>query len=402
VADTAELARSLAARADGVVDLTEALVRAQSPNPPGDERAPAAVLDRYLEGVPGVSRSLVAARDERPNLIFAAGDGPRTLTLAAHMDTHPIVGDWAFDPAGQRVGDRLYGRGTTDNKGAVASMASVFRRACEQGMPAGLRLILLANADEEVGGAEGVQTVLDTFGEPLGAVVVAEPSGVDTPFEALYVAARGTSRFSLSTTGLRTHSSLAGRPGVPSAIERLEQALRSIAERVPVLSRTHDRFGQAGRLTVARIEGGDGYGVVPYTAHAELELRLTPGSTQDAIEQDIRTAVEGLDLELAFAPGSLRWMGPSEIDNDHPLTRAAISAWSDVLGNTPELGCFPGGTDARIFTERGIPALSGVGPGALVRAHHPDEYVTTGELATATRLYAAIVARYALDEGDGR
>jgi acetylornithine deacetylase/succinyl-diaminopimelate desuccinylase-like protein len=400
VADTAELARSLAARAGDVVDLTEALVRAPSPNPPGDERAPAAVLDRYLDGLEGVNRTVVAARDERPNLIFAAGDGPRTLTLAAHMDTHPVVSDWTFDPAGQRVGDRLYGRGTTDNKGAVASMAAVFRRACEQGVPAGLRLILLANADEEVGGADGVQAVLDTFGEPLGAVVVAEPSGIDAPFEALYVAARGTSRFTLATTGLRTHSSLAGRPGVPSAIERLAEALRALAARVPVLSRTHGRFGPAGRLTVARIEGGDGYGVVPYTARAELELRLAPGSTQDAIEQDIRAGVEGLDLELAFAERSLRWMGPSEIEADHPLTRAAIAAWGDVLGSAPELGCFPGGTDARLFTERGIPVLSGVGPGALVRAHHPDEYVTTDELATATRLYAAIVARYALDEGE--
>jgi acetylornithine deacetylase/succinyl-diaminopimelate desuccinylase-like protein len=400
VADAAELARSLAARVEDVVDLTEALVRAPSPNPPGDERAPAAVLDGYLAGVPGIRRTVVAADAARPNLVFMAGDGPRTLTLAAHMDTHPIVGKWTFDPAGKRVGDRLYGRGTTDNKGAVAAMAAVFRSACEQGPPHGLRLIFLANADEEIGGADGVQTVLDMFDEPLGAVVVAEPSGIDAPFEALYVAARGTSRFTLSTAGLRTHSSLAGRPGVASAVELLDTALRSIAERLPVLSRTHARFGPAGRLAVVRIEGGDGYGVIPYAARAEVEIRLTPGSSQDAIEQGIRAAVEGLDVDLRFAERSLRWMGPSEIDGEHPLTRAAVAAWRDILGSPPELGCFPGGTDARLFTERGIPALSGVGPGALVRAHHPDEYVTTQELATATRLYAAIVARYALDEGE--
>jgi acetylornithine deacetylase/succinyl-diaminopimelate desuccinylase-like protein len=71
-----------------------------------------------------------------------------------------------------------------------------------------------------------------------------------------------------------------------------------------------------------------------------------------------------------------------------------------VLGQPPSLGCFPGGTDARLFTEYGVPALSGVGPGALVRAHQPDEYVTTGELATATQLYAGIIARYATTEVD--
>jgi acetylornithine deacetylase/succinyl-diaminopimelate desuccinylase-like protein len=400
VADAAALARSLAARAGDVVDLTEALVRAPSPNPPGDERAPAAVLDAYLADVPGVSRTVVAATPARPNLIFATGSGLRTLTLAAHIDTHPIVGDWSHDPAGERVGDRLYGRGTTDNKGAVAAMAAVFRATCERGPPAGLRLVFLANADEELGGADGVQTVLDSLSEPLGAVVVAEPSGIDGPFEALYVAARGTTRFTLSAVGLRTHSSLAGRPGVASAVERLEEALRAIAERLPVLSRDPGRYGPAGRLTVARIEGGDGYGVVPYTARADVEIRLTPGSSQDVIEQGLRDAIAGLPVELTFAERSLRWMGSSQIEADHPLTRAAVAAWRDTLGREPELACFPGGTDARIFTERGIPALSGVGPGALVRAHHPDEYVTTQELATATQLYAAIVARYALDEGE--
>lgn len=400
MADTAELARALGARVGDVVDLTEALVRAPSPNPPGDERAPAAVLDAYLTGPPGIRRTVVATTEARPNLIFTAGHGPRTLTLAAHMDTHPIVGHWSFDPAGQRVGDRLYGRGTTDNKGAVAAMASVFRTACEHGLPPGFKLTLLANADEEVGGSEGVQAVLDRFEDPLGAVVVAEPSGIDAAFEALYVAARGTTRFTLSTVGLRTHSSLAGRAGAPSAVEALDAALRAIADRLPVLSQTHERFGPAGRLTVARIEGGDGYGVIPYTASAEVEIRLTPGSSQEEIEQGLRAALEGLPVELRFADGSLRWMGPSEIDGEHPLTQAAADAWRDVLGADPELGCFPGGTDARLFTERGIPALSGVGPGALVRAHHPDEYVTTQELAIATRLYAAIVARYALNEGE--
>jgi succinyl-diaminopimelate desuccinylase len=396
MADPAELA----ARVGDVADLTIALVHAPSPNPPGDERPPAAVLDAYLSDLPAVRRVLVAARPERPNLVFILGDGPRTLTLSAHLDTHPVVGNWTYDPSGQRVGDRLYGRGTTDNKGAVAAMASVFRAAAERGAPKGMRLVFLANADEEVGGADGIAVVLDQLDEPLGAVVVAEPSGVDEPFEELYVAARGTTRFSLTAAGRRTHSSLAGRPGVTSAIERIDAALRAIIERVPVLSRVHPRFGAAGRLTVVQIEGGEGYGVVPSTAHAVIELRLAPGSEQAGVECDIESAIEGTGVELAFAGRSLRWMGASEIDVGHPLTRAAGQAWRDVLGREPILGCFPGGTDARLFTEHGIPALSGVGPGALARAHQPDEYVTTGELETATRLYAGIVAHYATPEVD--
>lgn len=385
------LTDALRARADDVPDLTAALVRQPSPNPPGDERRAAAVLDDYLSGVPGVRRQLVANRPERPNLVFTTGGGDRGLALSAHLDTHPIGGEWQFDALGEQDGDRLYGRGATDNKGAVAAMAAVFRAAAEHGLPDGDRLVLIANADEETGGAEGVGVLVDALTERLDAIVVGEPSGVDESWEALYVAARGTSRFAVSACGVRTHSSLAGRPGVTSALETLETALTALRSHLPRLKHDHDAFGPAGRLTVVRIESGEGYGVVPAHARAEIELRLTPGATQEATEREITDILDGLDVDLSFAQGSLRWMGPSEIGVTHPLTGAAIGAWRDVFRGEPRLACFPGGTDARLYTERGLPALSGVGPGALIRAHHPDEYVTFTELRTATHLYAAIV-----------
>ena len=388
------LAEALRAREEDVVELTEALVRQPSPNPPGDERRVAAVIDEYLAGVSGIRRQLIAPRPERPNLVFSTGKGDRALALAAHLDTHPIVGEWRFDPLGERDADRIYGRGTTDNKGAVAAMAVVFRAAAEHGLPDQARLVLIANADEEVGGSEGIGALVDGIDEPIDAVVVGEPSGIDEPWEALYVAARGTSRFTIGAMGVRTHSSLAGRPGVRSALETIEGAVAALRSRLSPLNREHPVFGPAGRLTVVRAVGGEGYGVVPELAQVEVELRLMPGATQTAIEQEITDALDGFDVALAFADGSLRWMGPSEIDLDHPLTGAASAAWRDVFEAEPVLACFPGGTDARLFTERGFPALSGVGPGALVRAHQPDEYVTIDELQTASHLYAAIVDRW--------
>src|SRR5690242_19590135 len=102
MSDAATLGRALGARTTDVVALTEALVRAPSPNPPGDERAAAAVVEEYLRDSPGVRLVKIAARPERPNLVFVLGSGPRTLTLAAHLDTHPIVGEWTYSPTGER------------------------------------------------------------------------------------------------------------------------------------------------------------------------------------------------------------------------------------------------------------------------------------------------------------
>jgi len=49
--------------------LLAALVRAPSPNPPGDERAATAVARDYLEAIPGVGGPRRGSRDGRPMLI---------------------------------------------------------------------------------------------------------------------------------------------------------------------------------------------------------------------------------------------------------------------------------------------------------------------------------------------
>ncbi len=383
----------------GVVALTLRLVAAPSPNPPGDERAVVTVMREYLEDLPGTTLEIVAPRPERPSLVVSAGEGERALILAVHLDTHPITGHWQYDPLGERVGDRLYGRGTTDIKGAAAAMAVAFRNAVEHGLPAGCRLIMVANADEETGGAEGAAVLCAGTVLPLAPVIVAEPSGVFEPWETLYIAARGTTRFTLDADGTRTHSSLAGRAGIDSALERLTAAIECVRRDVGILSTPHPVHGIASRLTVVRLVAGEGYGVVPSAASAEIELRVAPGAEQEKLEREVSAIAEKAGVTCTFAEGSLRWMAPSDLPVDHPLVSAARAAWMEVLGVEPDVGCFPGGTDSRLFAASGRPALGGVGPGALVRAHHPDEYVDVDELDTAVALYGAMIRTYFALEG---
>lgn len=380
--------------------LTQALIEAPSPNPPGDERAAGRVVGDYLAGLAGVDSRTIEPSPRRQTLVFAVGEGPPTVAFSAHLDTHPVDGAWTRDPYNATVeGDHLYGLGATDIKGGVAAMAVVFRAFAERSRRPHGRLLLIANADEETGGEHGVTAVRDGLGEPIDAVVIAEPSGIDEPFEHLYVAARGTSRFRLSVTGVETHSSLADHGDVANAIERAERALVALrAELEPFLA--VEAYGRASRLVPVRVAGGVGWGVVPKVADVDVELRVVPGSTQEDIESRVGAALEsaaaslGAPIELTFADGSLRWMSPSASAPDEPIVVAATAAWADVFGQGPQLGCFPGGTDARLYSERGIPTLAGVGPGALRRAHRPDEYVKLGELEQATWLYATIIDRY--------
>ena len=379
-----------------VAELTRALVRVASPNPPGDESGVALELHRFLATVPGVEIRDFEPSPRRVTVVAAAGSGRRCLALAAHTDTHPISGEWAYDALARDglIGDRIYGRGTTDNKGAVAAMGIAFRHLVESGLPLGRRLLLVANADEETGGKVGVEPMMGAWDERPQGAIVAEASGVEEPWQELYVAARGTTRFSIDVSGTATHSSLAGRAGVRSAVEDLDELLAQLRRKLRVLTRRHPRFGLRGRLTVVSTNGGSGWGVVPGSARADCELRLLPparqAETEGAVEAAFSAAAAGTgaDARLAFAPGGLRWMSPSQAGSSSRLVASAERAWLAVHGRAPQLGCFTGATDARLFEAAGVPSVI-AGPGALDRAHHPDEYVTEQDLEIAVRFYEA-------------
>ena len=116
----------LAERRGELIDFACALVATPSPNPPGDERAVAALVVDKLRAL-GIGRiDTVGANEARPNVIARVGSTARpALVLCGHLDTKPPgdLSQWRLDPYGASIEDgELYGLGSGDMKGAVAAM----------------------------------------------------------------------------------------------------------------------------------------------------------------------------------------------------------------------------------------------------------------------------------------
>lgn len=144
-----------------VVEMARALIRIPSPNPGGDERAVAGALTELAADAGLPAPTVLERSSTRPNLLFTLDFGPggRHLVLCGHMDTKPI-GDaaWSVDPLGAEIsGDRLYGLGSADMKGALAAMVLAARNLARGGALRSGRLSLLFTADEEDGAHHGAQ-----------------------------------------------------------------------------------------------------------------------------------------------------------------------------------------------------------------------------------------------------
>jgi acetylornithine deacetylase/succinyl-diaminopimelate desuccinylase-like protein len=392
----------LAAREERVVDLTRALIAAPSLNPPGDESAPAAVVREALRELGLPEPQLVAAEPHRPNLIVridAAHPGPH-LGLCGHLDTKPVgeaAALWRTDPfVATRDGDRLYGLGSTDMKGAVAAMILAGAAFAAVADRAAGSLSLVFTADEEYGSAMGAGHLARQGLPAVDALVLGEPSGVHVDWEAIRIVSRGVSGFKVLVEGTQMHSSISDQLPSVNAVEAMARVLVGLRRELRLRHPAHPLCPTGPTINLGvRTLGGVGYGVLPGHAEFWSDIRPTPGMTFETLREDVEAALArlapeapGATVALEFAPG-LAWLPPSEVPVDHPAVVACQAAARRILGRKIPPAAFPGGTDASSFQiVAGIPTIAAFGPGLLPLAHGPNEWVSVTSLLQASRVYA--------------
>jgi acetylornithine deacetylase/succinyl-diaminopimelate desuccinylase-like protein len=389
-----------------VVELAQRFIRVPSPNPGGTERAMATtVTDAMLDlGLP-FPRSFAKAAD-RPNLVSTIDFGPggRHLVLAGHIDTKP-VGDaaWTVGPFAADVdGDRLYGLGSADMKGALAAMLLAVAGLTAAGGPTAGRVTLAFVADEENGAEYGARHLCETLDLGADAVVIGEPGGIHEDWDRLHLVSHGIARMLVTATARQGHSSLSALLGSRNAGLDAARALVAIADRteLDLPENVHDLADWQATINPAlRFQGGVGYGVLPDAISAVSEVRTLPGMTKEAVHQAFRAAVDaepaldGASIEIGFdAPND--FLPATAVDPRHPVVAAAREASIAVLGAAPPLSAFPGTTDATWFDRAGIPTLPALGPGLLSRCHGADERISVAALRQSVPLYSLLAAGF--------
>jgi acetylornithine deacetylase/succinyl-diaminopimelate desuccinylase-like protein len=400
----AALLRFLDGRRDELVEFARTLVATPSPNPPGDERAVAAVVVDKLREL-GVERiETLGATEEWPNLIARLGAEPgRTLLLCGHLDTKPPgdLDQWRLDPYGASIdGGELHGVGSGDMKGAVAAM--VFAAGALQATgDFGGRLTLVLTADEEAGSRFGAEWLAVNGHLEADGAVLGEPCGIVREWEAIDVVSRGAALFKVRVLGTQMHSSISDR--LPSVNATVKMA--RLVDRMDRELRGRIRFpessvpGLAPTVNVGvTAQAGVFYGVYPGHAEFACDIRTVPGMTREALEEDLESFLRDAaadDPELDATLDFEVWVPAAEIDAAHPLVTSLREASAVVLGVECPLGVFPGATDApHLQLTAGIPTVAAFGPGFLPRAHGPNESASVEGIVQAAAIYALAARHY--------
>jgi acetylornithine deacetylase/succinyl-diaminopimelate desuccinylase-like protein len=371
----------------------------------GGESRSCDALESYFAGS-GLSCERYTSSPGRTSLITRIqGSDPKaaTLLLMGHTDVVPVSpSGWKRDPfAAELVDGVVWGRGAIDMLNLTSTMAVATRRLRTTGWRPRGTLIYLAVADEEAGGVYGAEHLVEReFDAVKCDYVVTESGGVPIPTPSGYKL-----RVSVGEKGghwrrLVVH----GTPGHGSRPFRTDNALVTAAiiiqriadyrpaarildawknyitalELDPDLTAAlvdPDRVWKAARdmdnATLAReahacthttfspnvVHGGSKVNVIPDRVEIQVDIRALPGITSDEVEAMLKEAMGDLADRVTIDTPPNRRRGGSLSSLDTPIMRAMSRVAGTLMpGSTVVPAMTTGGTDARFFRWKGIPA----------------------------------------------
>jgi len=370
-------------------DVLSRLIRFDTVNPPGNERACQTWLKGYLEDA-GLECELLHAGDpERPNLVArlrGEADGP-VLGYLSHVDTVLAdAADWRHDPWSGEIHDgAVWGRGAIDMKSQTAAEVVAAAQLARQGWrPPRGELKVISVVDEETGGRLGAQWLTEQ--RPDVAYVdwlVNEGGGAVMPYgdRRLYgvcCAEKGTFRFRVRARGRAGHASVPALADnallkLLPALERIGTGrasydvvdeprafLEAIGEDPTDPAGAVDRMRAVEPRLAAMLEpalgatfaptlisAGEKINVIPARAEFAVDCRLPPGLDRDVAARRAHELLGEIDgLEVDFTE--------SVVGNRSPIATPlmeAIGAWVDAAdpGGEAVPVVLPAFTDCRWF-----------------------------------------------------
>lgn len=328
---------------------------------------------------------------------FGANRAGSGLMLSGHTDVVPVDDqDWHSDPfaLSERDGD-LFGRGACDMKGFIATALALVPRFQEisQKRPVHFGFTF----DEEVGciGAGQLAEQLRAMATKPAYCVIGEPTQM-----RVVDGHKGRVSMRCHVHGVEGHSAYPDRAcnaveAAADMIAYLRQMARRLRDDGP-----HDAAFDPPYTTVqtGTVRGGTASNIVPNHCNFEFDIRNLPGQDPLALIHELReftrrevlpdmrrtSADAGIDFEeLSNVPG----LAP---DHDHDFVKSVLAASG---GNATHKVSF--GTEAGLYQRSGIPTVV-CGPGDIIKAHRPDEFVPLEQLARCetflTRMAKAICA----------
>ena len=408
-----------------VADLCSGLIKYNSAHPEARTDECVDYIKEYMDKH-GIPIEIHSRNPLKPNIVAKIeGTTDTNILWVGHLDVVPEgkTEFWTHPPySGKITSDgKVYGRGSSDMKGACAAAMVSARILSELEEPLENNVEFWFTADEEIGGGDGARWLSETKRFKGEVCVIGDGNGGGKDNPSIDLGCKGGAGTKLIARGQTAHGSTPhlGDNAISKLIkaipwvEKLKDYRLELPKELdgPVDSsikfylENHDIHTEEQREATRRlfnyptvtcniISAGVKRNVVPDYAEAEFNIRLTPGSKPLIVKKRIEELVKesgipGLEVSVAARETAGYHESPDSV-----FAQKFSETIQTITGKSPVFKILTGGTDAiAIKNYTGIPCL-GYGTSLTGMAHQPDEHITVENLVLGVKIYAGFPLLY--------
>ncbi len=387
---------------NNIVEFHQQIVQIPSENPPGKYKEISKFVENKMKEIG------LETKNKRNNVIGEWGSKGKTLIFSAHLDTVEAFKGWTKDPfKGEKINNKIYGRGAADNKSSVTAEIFATKALIESGVSLNGKLVVTATIDEEMGGIRGVGYLIDKGIINGDACLLGDgPSNHPVGF------CGGAIFITFLIKGKQAHGM--GFPDLPkphrneysgiNAIQKMVKIMNYLMDLQEELNKRETKYpvapdhpSKVSHINFAIINGGNKISNVPDRCFLSCNIHTIPEQDIESIIKRILEYIEELkkqdpDLDITVQiPLSFE---PQTLDLDSEFAKAVKKSAEIVFNEEREFKLFIPTTDAHWFQEKGIKTVL-FGPiRAINKPHATDEFVYIEDLINTTKMFAITALNY--------
>jgi len=391
------------------VKLVSRLIEIPTVNPPGDNYEEMALfLEKECRGLGLSTKRYITPKDvldrfgirggsKRISLVADLDIGAkRTFHVNSHYDVVPVTDKWRTEPfkAVIRAG-RVYGRGSEDMKGTIASVLFALKALKDSGIKPKANIQLSFTPDEEIGGRTGLGYLVER-----GMVKADYAMSEGCSGNHISIGNKGVLWAEVEVTGKSAHGSMPYK-GVNSfermniLVNDLQRLKNKILKRKTRRNMREEASKYSSFVMGGLLEGGVKVNVVPGSVKFSIDRRLIPEEDIGAAKKEIKGVIRKFNNRYKDSKVNIKFVSqavPVISRHDRGFFNIAGMAIKNITGKQASFSVMSGATDIRYFILKGIPSL-GYSSSGREKWHGDDEFVYIKSLTDTAGVYAFIMSR---------
>jgi len=319
----------------------------------------------------------------------------KTFHINSHYDVVPATDKWKTDPFKAVIkGNKIYGRGSEDMKGNIASILFALKALKDCGIKPKVNIQLSFTPDEEIGGRTGLGYLVSK-----GLVMADYAMSEGYPGNYISIGNKGVLWAEVEVIGKSAHGSMPYK-GVNS-FERMNMLVNEFGKFKTKILKRKTRYNMRDAISKKPsfvmggfLKGGVKVNVVPGITKFSIDRRLIPEENIEAAKKEIKDVIKKFNARYKDSKVNVRFVsqeGPAISKKDNAFFKIAADSIKSVTGKKANFSVMPGATDMRYFMWKGIPSL-GYSAAGGERWHGDNEFVYIDSLVDTAKVFALIMS----------